>query len=754
MSTTKKISLWKGIPATFKARETGKYDTIFTKKFNKSQTTNLSQYLDDYDGFKYSFDSDYDVPVLNVSNTILPWKWDYSTSLSNTQYTLVDFTKTNNVKKYVDSFSTVGSITEGDVKIDGYTMVGNVSINNGIASGFSNDDYLKINTPMPSTDYTDIIVKVTVADEITQVNPVIVHPSKSHDIYITTDRIFGIWDPYASKGYSGSTTVELGSTYWLHMTMDNSTNGFVLYILKDNEGKYTLDSTQSDLEVLPDLSEWSCEISAILGGNAWSNYAWYIGKHSQNSTYWQGSIDLNNFRIYCKGDLYADISESITYKNMATGFSKNNYIETGYRIPKVMKEMVIYTTIIPTTDWSGNQEILNIGGTSWSLIMTDDKHLGIYSSGYWYYNSSSTALTINTSYDIKLVIGSDFKVSIYYRKTGEDWINTFTYTFTGDYILNKLVYIGLPIQSYYYFRGYIDLNNTYITFDDDIVCKRNMKVCNESSNFNGCIDSDYEDDGSEHTFNCFVGPYTPASIDGTIGTDNTLDYRIILSDKEKFIWSDSINTSQQCRYLGTVLVPEHTVSSGDDVQLITTVEEYINYVNENSVLPVGNIVTIETLDDYAMDSTFKENTTITGQFAFNRLKSIGYRSMRWTIMSCTGVYGTASFPELETIGDHGMEATFEMSNVETVEFPKLKTVGDSAFYYAFNACNSLTSISFPALTNVQTYSFSNAFNKCYNLKEIHFRADMEDTIKALDTYSTNFAWSGSSNSDLKIYFDL
>ena len=125
------------------------------------------------------------------------------------------------------------------------------------------------------------------------------------------------------KGYfdntavGGVTTLVQGNTYWFGVLEDAST--IKGYLLADN-GTYTLDT-------LPDFAQWSEEWSqnvTATSGFKGSSLSFF----NNNNQYWQGSIDLNNCKVWVD-------DADFWYYNMITEVSQDlkgclyNYTDTG-----------------------------------------------------------------------------------------------------------------------------------------------------------------------------------------------------------------------------------------------------------------------------------------------------------------------------------------------------------------------------------------------------------------------------------------
>lgn len=81
-----------------KARCDGKYDFVSTHYFTPG-TPSYDVSMTDYDGFDYVYNQ-FNDSILDLSNTVLPWKWDYSTALSSKYFSLFNTDKFKVVYSY------------------------------------------------------------------------------------------------------------------------------------------------------------------------------------------------------------------------------------------------------------------------------------------------------------------------------------------------------------------------------------------------------------------------------------------------------------------------------------------------------------------------------------------------------------------------------------------------------------------------------------------------------------------------------
>lgn len=147
-----------------------------------------------------------------------------------------------------------------------------------------------------------------------------------------------------------------------------------------------------------------------------------------------------------------------------------------------------------------------------------------------------------------------------------------------------------------------------------------------------------------------------------------------------------------------------------------------------------------------------ENTFFGSQLKninFNSLELIAENSLNSTFLACDNLE-SANLSSLRVIPTYGLSNTFSYCPALTnVNFDSLETVDIYGLSGTFEECPSLSTISFPSLININQQAFNNVFYGCLSLTEIHFRADMQETVEAMEGYSEKW---GASNAT--IYFDL
>lgn len=94
MSTTKNLTVRKGLPYQVKARADGKWDLTSNQMFTAADES-VSLSMTAYNGLDMSYSASYEsADTLNFSNTVLPWKWQYSASLTTDKFCLMPIGQT------------------------------------------------------------------------------------------------------------------------------------------------------------------------------------------------------------------------------------------------------------------------------------------------------------------------------------------------------------------------------------------------------------------------------------------------------------------------------------------------------------------------------------------------------------------------------------------------------------------------------------------------------------------------------------
>ena len=255
MSTTKQLKVYKGLPTITKSRARGYYDDKTILTFNTdAESQNIT--MDVYDGLSYDIASSASgVKVLNFVNTVLPYKWDYSTALSTNRYCFAP-----------------------------------VLENTGLVSNFSTSNYLQLrNAFNPANNPWEVQVKFTTSSNVTTVQEIL-HSRKGtgssgrygiglsidnthFNFFCSSDGSDWLFDLY------GTYTILTNTTYWVKIGWDG-TEYYLEYSL--NGETYTRDITNASTSGV-----YSPLTSSFIG--VWNNGSF--------TNAFGGSIDLSETYI-------------------------------------------------------------------------------------------------------------------------------------------------------------------------------------------------------------------------------------------------------------------------------------------------------------------------------------------------------------------------------------------------------------------------------------------------------------------------
>lgn len=542
MSTTKQLKVYKGLPNIIKSRARGYWDSIVVDSFETDGTTkNIT--MDAYDGLFYSTSlSPNDILMIDLSGTILPYKWDYNDKLVNSKYCFKPAGQNYDVEYYTyNTFTVIGTPTinyETGV-ISGCTGRNHIRIvtSKNFATG-SIDSFeiaAKVHTPTTWTNNGRIYNSTSSADgfvmEITQSRPLVAIGSVIIDVApasLTSDK-----------------------DYWFKATYDGTTAKG--YYSEDgiNYTEYSSNAaSSSDMSI--------ADVVLDMGQRSYNNYA------NANICAWSGAIDLNDCYLKVNDEIIWSGLSTTTYNNytitgtltvneasgIVSSFGSSNYIN----LPKSFDpgnntwEMVFKVTY--NTSGISYQRLCGArNNTSLSQIVigagseTSHKLITWISSNNTSWNIASsvkgnTVLQNNQTYWIRAKFtGTNYIISLSTDSiTYNEEINiSSTLTIKNN---NSVFLIGNAELSGYW-SGSIDLSECYIKINDEIWWKAGGANINS---FAGCT-VDYTDDGSAVTLNCFA-----------LG-----DTSVVLTEN---------NTYDGGTYLGTVNIPSHInfgTQSGDTI---------------------------------------------------------------------------------------------------------------------------------------------------------------------------------------------
>lgn len=157
-------------------------------------------------------------------------------------------------------------------------------------------------------------------------------------------------------------------------------------------------------------------------------------------------------------EVYAQMFGTLTESpsGVFNGFSNNNYLRIGESLPTDSTKIVIDFTV--GSSKSGTQTIFYAGIFALTIY---SNYLGVYDDGASTYRQIIPAsdLVVNSHYVVRIE-KNDRDLSFYYSKDGGDFVNYLNWTSPNNYL--PYILLGKSSTTNRYFRGSIDLNNTFI----------------------------------------------------------------------------------------------------------------------------------------------------------------------------------------------------------------------------------------------------------------------------------------------------
>lgn len=534
--TDYEVQVLKGMVSTFGVRANGKYDSLVSKRITSSGEI-TSTLLKDYDGLYCELEQYANEPILmNFSNTILPWKWEYSYLLKNNLFSMLPYG--TDYTHFYDLYGNV--IRNGNITLD---------INSGECSNFSKYNFITLPESFDPQNYNtwEIFLKfkhstnssyqrLTGAPNNTTLCQIVIGVDKNKlKIWMSSNGTS--YD--LLNGISGVTSLTNNTTYYV---------------------KATFNGTEYNFQLSTDGHSWTTEIYLSSSTKVNSNNDRFFLGMSEFSNYLSGTLYLKECYIKTDGNYWWQPICKKTYTNKITvnGSSSSNYLKynlkTGILDVSANQKLVIPNVFEPqNSSWeigikfktpsSFNRANLLLGGNDYFITPACEVNsngrfaFGVSSNGTsWRLGSTSSfisgnvILTTNTWYYAKMIFNGH-SYSSYISTNGIDWnLNT---QLDSDIIQyqdgDKSLQIGnTASDTNRYYQGQIDVSCCYIKFDNEYIWKPDYE---ETTVYLGCLDH-YVDNGSAVTLNCYA-----------VGDD-----RIVLSD---------INYNG--KYLGTIDIPAHTV---------------------------------------------------------------------------------------------------------------------------------------------------------------------------------------------------
>ena len=285
MTTTANLKVIKGFPYQIRVRAPGKWDSL-TEQIFSEEGEEVSITTETYDGLKMNYIESYQsADKVDFSNTVLPWKYEYSTYLSTDRYCLMpvgqDYENVGGVQWVPSNFNNVGSVSIDE---------------NKVASGFTSSKYLKLQSVFnPSSNPWEMVFKVKTGSDVTSTHCIngsgVLSGADFQGVCVIT--LGGNFVYYLSSTGSswdivseahGSTSIQTNT--WYYVKLEFTGSAYVLSLSTDGQ-TWTTDSTTTS-----SASVYVSSQPMVIGGSFYS---------STNISPWNGEIDLSESYIKING---------------------------------------------------------------------------------------------------------------------------------------------------------------------------------------------------------------------------------------------------------------------------------------------------------------------------------------------------------------------------------------------------------------------------------------------------------------------
>lgn len=333
MSTTQTISVYKGIETQVRVRAPGKWDSLTNYTFNSSSNT-LSVTTNTYNGLSMQDITGYNTAdVLDFSSAVLPWKFEYNSSLATSRYCLMPVLTDSlgNIIPYqnvVPTDFTYNFDIYGSLHIDNPVMV-------GLCSGFSLDDFIQSKTTNPLDTGKTFKFKI-ITDSDIQSTQLLLKQSRYHAMSISNSNLTTY--NYQTSQEEIVTSLSANTNYWIKIEFLSTSK----IISISTDGINYIDYTIND------------NVYATLGA---TNYLCIGGK--LNEGYFKGAIALRETSI--------EESGIITWEAITV---------SGGGTPENLYGCLVNTTDV---DYSRALDCYVIDNDQ-RIVLTDDEN---YNDGYY-----------------------------------------------------------------------------------------------------------------------------------------------------------------------------------------------------------------------------------------------------------------------------------------------------------------------------------------------------------------------------------
>lgn len=386
---------------------------------------------------------------------------------------------------------------------------------NGVTKGFSTSNYLTLSTAFKPTGDWEIVLKFQMNESVSREQGLFGYNGTglfkiclggNNRMILSLSTVDNDWN---IGEITGTTDIELNKFYWVKAEF----NGNIYKLsLSDNGIDYNLEGTleTSSIPVFPDTT--------------------YLGVVNHNYNSLAGSIDLNESYINIDGKLWwqgisknkfkkSNIkmigSPNIDMNGVVSNFSDYNYIQFPH---VVNNETEIFTTFTTGTDISNMANILTFIGAGEIYIRDSVLQTWNIETGT---DMTLTSMLPNTMYSLRMKMNPNGRTITIYDADNtiivEQTINDSGATFNNTSIINFGFYNAN--SSFRYWKGSIDLANTYVIIDD---VKYNL-LENDGRYLQGIFDESFVDNYNQEQSVKLYNTVSSNTNALTITNDNVTD---------------------------------------------------------------------------------------------------------------------------------------------------------------------------------------------------------------------------------------
>lgn len=549
MSTTKELSLCKGLPYQIRARANGKFDYV-ADNMSYSQDTSVSLSMTTYNGLSEQYTQGYQTAdITDFGLTALPWGYEYNQSLSTSRFCLMpikhDYLNVT-PKVATQDYSVSGSVTfdstTGYVTITGDNYIYKKVTSHFTAPSTSVEVQLKLRPTQFDVDQpssTECKFFSDTSGGVGDSNSRLRIRTVYNGLMVNT---FGI--SYGGLVVSGSDWA-YGTWYWVKVVITASS--CIAYWSLDGEN-WSSGFSINGVPVLSDIADKS---------------QWMLGRMNLNSA---TVYDLNHCHIIADGSTYwwkplgegagtAETLPGVTYNYVDDGSAVTlNCFTENFDDAVVLTPNVSYASHEMVNPWSGK---IYPNGTYTSIATTDDWEDTDNVIDWEMSENLDSSMIGNPEIDTYFVYGFSTSDYLMQNKPFDPGNHYWTLHMDGTRI-TQLNTRQILAQSDGFTLGVDENNHFFADFYD-----ANGKICNLTvTDYDATVGTNMD---ATISYDVVVGEWQYLLIVGTTFQDHSYalqpSNRTILSGPITF--GCGYNPIPQ-RLLGTVSIPAHTVYDYDN----------------------------------------------------------------------------------------------------------------------------------------------------------------------------------------------